>query len=243
MSERYQIQTAAENPKLLKKVDQLAHQLFTPFYFEGDPAVANHWDAMLDRYRPFQFALLQGQALIGAGITIPMYWDGTLNGLPDTPESLYLPPAQQPNVLCALAALISPDYQGKGISPHILQGMKSIARQHGFASLIAPVYPHHKSKYPLVSMERYMHWQREDGQPFDPWIRIHRRIGGKMLKVMAQASVVKGTIAQWQRWSGLQFPESGLYIVPETINPVEIDLERNEGIYVEPNVWVEHRIE
>ncbi|PMB05055.1 GNAT family N-acetyltransferase, partial [Fischerella thermalis CCMEE 5273] len=236
-------ETAAQNPDLLTSIDQLARQSFTPFFFEGDPAVAAHWDDMLDQNRSFQFGLFQNQAWVGAGICVPLYWDGTLEGLPDTPEPLYVPSTRKPNVLCALAALIPSAHQGKGISPHLLQAMKTIASEHGLTSLIAPVYPHYKCNYPLTPMDRYMHWRRQDGLPFDPWIRVHWRLGGKLLRVMEQGSVVRGTVAQWEKWSGLQFPESGRYIVPETINPVSIDLERDEGVYIEPNVWMKHDIE
>ncbi|MDR6224451.1 GNAT family N-acetyltransferase [Desmospora profundinema] len=240
MHKPFEIRTAADNLMLLEKVDQLARQSFTPFFFEGDQAVVRYWKEMMIRCRSFQFALFQEQELVGAGVTVPLYWDGTLTGLPETAESIYLPSAKEPNVLCALAALIPPEHQGKGISPYVLNAMKSLARQHGFSSLIVPVYPHHKSNYPLVPMERYMHWRRGDGLPFDPWIRVHWRLGGKILKIMPKASVVRGTIERWERWSGLRFLDSGLYIVPETINPVQIDLEKNEGIYIEPNVWMEH---
>ena len=37
------------------------------------------------------------------------------------------------------------------------------------------------------------------------------------------------------------FPETGTYVVPGALVPVEIDRERDEGVYVEPNVWMHHR--
>jgi hypothetical protein len=36
-------------------------------------------------------------------------------------------------------------------------------------------------------------------------------------------------------------PQSGSYLVPGGLVPVEIDSERNMGLYVEPNCWVVHR--
>jgi hypothetical protein len=38
-------------------------------------------------------------------------------------------------------------------------------------------------------------------------------------------------------------PESGLYTVPGALVPVQVDAEKDEGIYVEPNVWVWHALE
>jgi hypothetical protein len=38
----------------------------------------------------------------------------------------------------------------------------------------------------------------------------------------------------------MAFPESGDYIVPGALVPVQIDRERDLGHYVEPNVWMRH---
>jgi hypothetical protein len=47
-------------------------------------------------------------------------------------------------------------------------------------------------------------------------------------------------VADWEEWTEMTFPESGAYVVPGALVPVEIDRERNEGVYVEPNVWMVH---
>jgi len=36
-------------------------------------------------------------------------------------------------------------------------------------------------------------------------------------------------------------PGSGDYIVPGALVPVTVDCGRNEGRYVEPNVWMKHK--
>ena len=41
---------------------------------------------------------------------------------------------------------------------------------------------------------------------------------------------------------GLAFPESGEYVVPQALVPVTIDHEADQGLYVEPNVWMRHRV-
>jgi hypothetical protein len=40
----------------------------------------------------------------------------------------------------------------------------------------------------------------------------------------------------------MRFPESGEYIVPGALVPLCVDRERDEGVYVEPNVWMEHGV-
>ena len=53
---------------------------------------------------------------------------------------------------------------------------------------------------------------------------------------------ISGTISDWENWTGMKFPESGRRIVQGALNRVDINLERDEGIYIEPNVWVEHKL-
>jgi hypothetical protein len=53
--------------------------------------------------------------------------------------------------------------------------------------------------------------------------------------------VVTGTVAEWEEWAGLAFPESGRYVVPGALDLVEIDRERDLGLYAETNLWMRHR--
>ncbi|MGB7807014.1 MAG: hypothetical protein WBM72_15585 [Actinomycetota bacterium] len=52
--------------------------------------------------------------------------------------------------------------------------------------------------------------------------------------------VVTGTVAEWEEWTQMALPESGVYVVSGALVPIEIDRERDEGVYVEPNVWMVH---
>jgi hypothetical protein len=54
--------------------------------------------------------------------------------------------------------------------------------------------------------------------------------------------VIEGTIADWEEWAKMRFPESGLYIVPGALNPIVIDVENDRGRYIEPNVWMQHTV-
>jgi hypothetical protein len=89
-------------------------------------------------------------------------------------------------------------------------------------------------------MGRYARWTRADGAPFDPWLRTHRRLGATFLGVAPRSMVVTGTLAEWQAWTGMEFPASGVYVVPGALAPVMIDRRRDLGRYVEPNVWMRH---
>jgi hypothetical protein len=109
-------------------------------------------------------------------------------------------------------------------------------------SLVAPVRPTMKSTYPLIPIERYIHWSCEDGSPFDPWMRVHWKLGAQILAPMPKALHVQGTIAEWEEWTGMRFPESGDYVVPGALQPVQINIEDNLGHYEDPNVWMQHQL-
>ena len=116
-------------------------------------------------------------------------------------------------------------------------------RTHGFGALIAPVRPSHKSRYPLTPIARYATWTRLDGAPFDPWLRVHARLGARILALAPESMVIPGTVAAWEQWAGMPFPESGTYIVPGALEPITVDREADQALYVEPNVWMVHAVE
>jgi hypothetical protein len=114
------------------------------------------------------------------------------------------------------------------------------AGQRGLRRMIAPVRPTLKSRYPLMPIERFITWTRDDGVPLDPWLRTHWRLGARILKPAPRSMVMVGTVAEWEHWTGMRFPESGRYVVPDALDLVVIDREHDRGEYVEPNVWMRH---
>ncbi|HPI33463.1 MAG TPA: transferase, partial [candidate division Zixibacteria bacterium] len=58
----------------------------------------------------------------------------------------------------------------------------------------------------------------------------------------ARSMYIPGSIAQWEAWTGLTFPGSGEYVVPGGLAPVRVDRERDRAEYLEPNVWMRHRL-
>jgi hypothetical protein len=89
-------------------------------------------------------------------------------------------------------------------------------------------------------MERYVRWRTPGGAPFDPWMRTHWRGGAEILGVAPASMRAVGTVADWEGWTGMRFPDSGDYVVTGALVPVTIDVEGDLGVYVEPNVWMRH---
>ncbi|GGN64568.1 hypothetical protein GCM10011579_034110 [Streptomyces albiflavescens] len=85
-----------------------------------------------------------------------------------------------------------------------------------------------------------MRWTREDGRALDPWVRTHRRLGARTLAAAPESQTMTGTIAEWERWTGMVFPETGGYVIPEGLSLLRIDHSADQGTYVEPNIWMQH---
>jgi hypothetical protein len=50
--------------------------------------------------------------------------------------------------------------------------------------------------------------------------------------------VVEEHVSFWETWIGHRLNASASYVVKGALAPVEIDLDRQTGLYQEPNVWV-----
>lgn len=245
--------TYAEQPQVKREVFDAVKQPAWQYDFVFEDEVANRlWGRLEDDFAAYQFVLRDedaGGVIAAVGHTLPFYWDAPLAALPERGWDGIFEQAvsdydagRTPNMLTAIEASIAPAYQGKGVSRRVIEVMRGIAQAHGFASLVAPVRPSWKAKYPLTPMERYAFWADQNGAPFDPWLRTHWRLGARIVKVAPQSMRIPGTVADWEKWTGLAFPESGLYVVAGALEPIQIDCEHNQGVYVEPNVWMHHTI-
>ena len=239
--------TLAERPDLESRVRSLPNTF--PEFMHHDAAVNRYWSGLFTDFAGFQIAVRGGEGeIVAAGHCIPMFWDETTEGLPAGLDEVLergvedLELGRAPTVVSALLAIVPQAYRGRGLSGVVLTAMKSVAAAHGLGALIAPVRPTLKDRYPLTPMERYVRWEQVEGLPFDPWLRVHRRLGARFLRVAPRSMVITGTIREWEEWTGMRFPESGDYVVPGALRPVVMDLERDRGSYEEPNVWMRHPV-
>ena len=221
-----------------------------PAFLLHDPVCNTNWHHLEEEFLGFQFYILDEESdeVLCQANTVPFRWDGEPSTLPDGVDGV-LPlsigqhaEGVQPNTLCALQAIVTEGNRGKGLAKVVLDGMRDLGRRSGFGDLVAPVRPSLKHRYPLTSMERYAAWTRDDGLPLDPWIRVHARLDGVILHVCPGSMTITGTVAEWETWTGMRFPETDSYVVAGALVPVEIDRERNLGTYVEPNQWMRHRL-
>ncbi|HSQ61502.1 MAG TPA: GNAT family N-acetyltransferase [Acidobacteriota bacterium] len=221
-----------------------------PEFMFHDPIANEYWHHLRESFPGTNFALKDpAGAIVAVGHAAPFFWDRPLEELPDAGwDAVFVRAAEDftagrsPNVMTALEASVVPSYRGQGVSRRVIEEMRSLARDRGFRTLVAPVRPSWKARYPLTPIERYIAWTTGEGLPFDPWLRTHARMGARIVKVAPESMRITGTVAEWEERTGMRFPESGAYVVPGALVPVTIDRERDEGLYVEPNVWMAHTV-
>jgi hypothetical protein len=204
------------------------------------------WHVMRERFPQFQLVLFDADSdrMLGRGQTMPVRWDGTAAGLPggvdDAVEQGAALADGEADTLCAIVAVLDPAARGRRLSSLVIDAMRSAATTAGLQALIAPVRPTLKEIYPLTAIESYATWRRDDGRLFDPWLRVHERLGGEVLGIAERSMTVEGKVGEWESWTEMPFPETGSYVLPGALVPIEIDREADLGRYVEPNVWMRH---
>jgi len=234
--------TYAERPDLAARTGEI-EDVFPEFIGYG-AVLLEHWGKLRPQLPELQLVLWDEErdAVVGHARTLPACEaDGLPGGIDDMLETWFgdgRPP--EPDVLSAMVAVVDRRRHGEGLSRLLLEAMRDLARGAGFSSLIAPVRPTWKERYVLIPMERYVRWTRDDGLPFDPWLRVHARLGAELLEVCPASMRIEGSSAEWETWTGMAFPEDGEYVVPGALVPVAFD--GGSGIYVEPNVWMRHRV-
>jgi hypothetical protein len=140
-----------------------------------------------------------------------------------------------------LEITIREDRRGAGLAAVLLDAMRRNVSRLGITDLVAPVRPNAKDD-PEEPMSSYAFRTRDDGLPVDPWLRVHVRAGGEIVNIASISVTIPGTLAQWRAWTGLPFDESGPVHVPGALVPVICAVEHDVAVYVEPNVWVLHRL-
>lgn len=238
--------TAAERPDHWERArTEHAFNAVWPEYNLHGNHTARYFGAIYPRHAHLQALLVDDRTgdLAGRARTIPFAWDGTLEDLPAGIDAMGIRAVDGPgvaNTLSALAGEVLPTYQGGDLSKVVIEVMAAMARSSGLAPLVAPVRPNHKHLYPLTPIERYVASQRSDGLPFDPWLRVHVRLGGEVVRCEPRSMEITAPVQEWEAWTGMAFPEDGSYVFPAGLAPLNVS--GGTGAYWEPNVWVRHDI-
>ena len=233
----------AESPSLAKAMLALLPRSWPAFILEaGAPDVDDaptDWSRFVSHWPQFQLALMEDRKLVATAHSVPLAWNGLVP--PETGWDWAVKEAGrgQPLVtLCALAVTVAPEAQGRGLSQIALQGLREVARRHGFKRLIVPVRPNKKDRHPWMSMSEYLERRNAEGLPEDPWLRTHIRRGGRILGICARSMQLAATAQRWAKWTGVSSLADGSHAIAGGLSPLRI--EKGIGRYTEANVWVEH---
>lgn len=242
----HRIVSLDERPDLIDPSDRFNGSVWPAFMLES--VVANGLFGRCFRDWPaFQFVLLDAAgSIVATNNAMPLSWDGTDDGLPSGWEDQVTrsvadhDAGRPPNTLGAMQIVVDPSLRGGGFAGTMVEAMKAAAREAGYGAVIACVRPTWKDRYPLIPIERYARWLREDGLPFDPWIRLHARLGGRIVRGSPESMTMRGSVPDWERWTGMTLPETGSYVIANATSPLLIDRERDMGVYHDENVWMVH---
>jgi GNAT superfamily N-acetyltransferase len=240
--------TFAERPDLADR-GVPSRDVWPEYTMHGD-VLNEYWPALLEELPEYQMVLFDDEldTVVGELHTGPLAWDGEVAHLPDGVDSALSQVVGRRrsgapvDTLCALAAEISPAARGRGLAEESLHAMAGLAKTHGLVQLVAPVRPTWKERYPLTPIEEYVTWRRDDGSLLDPWLRVHERVGGRLVRALPRSLLITGTVAEWESWVGMDFPETGEYVFPRGLALLDVDREVDLGTYWEPNVWVVHPV-
>lgn len=214
-------------------------------YLNYTHAHRRYYDDILDTFADLQLCLVDVESGLPVALAncVPAAFGRDFDALPAEGwdwlvESGATNRTDRKNLLGALAISVPSIHRGKGYAIRMLREMRELSRRRGFEALIAPVRPTLKCDFPHVPIGEYVGWKDAEGRLFDPWLRSHLSQGGQLIGPCERSMVVNEHVAFWETWAGRRFETSGHYVIDGALVPISIDLERQCGLYQEPNVWV-----
>jgi hypothetical protein len=247
MSASLAIRSLADAPHLKKAESAIEQAAWSNLgYLNYTRAHYEYYSELLDAYPDYQLCLVDEDTGYPVAVANSVPFDcSTANDLPAEGWDWIVETAARTkgtgiNMLGALAISVPGVHRFKGYARLMIRALVDLAKANGLRGLVAPVRPTGKARHPWVPITDYMAWTDDRGRPYDPWLRSHLSVGGKLVGPCERSMVVNEPIAFWENWSRQRFETSGDYELEGALVPVNIDLDRQTGIYEEPNVWVSY---
>lgn len=240
---RFVVKTRADSPELRRAAMAIEQSAWSSLGFLNyTRAHFEFYQQLLEEHADCQLCLVDEETgyPVAVGNCVPLACD--FNNLPPEGwdwivESAAHNRGKPRNAIGALAISVPNIHRGKGVARRMIEEFRALAERKGFDGVIAPVRPSEKHRHPFISIDDYIAWADEKGRFYDPWLRSHSAAGGKMIKPARRSMVVEEPVGFWEMWTGRSFDQSGEYAVEGGLVPVQMDLEKGIGSYVEPNVW------
>ncbi|MFF1557563.1 N-acetyltransferase [Streptomyces sp. NPDC058279] len=241
------ITTLARRPELADRLWDMQNPW--PAFAAHDPVSALLYPWMVAELPEYVFIATDGEEMVARAFSVPfaLHAADRAGALPARGWDQVLMWAfadrragTEPDTVSAIEITVAPHRQGEGLAGRMLAAMREDARAHGFAEVVAPVRPNGKPAEPDTPMGEYAFRVREDGLPYDPWLRVHVRAGAVIDSVAPLSMTISASLARWREWTGLPFDAPGPVRVPGALVPVHCAPDHDHAVYVEPNVWVRH---
>lgn len=221
-----------------------------PEFMRHDPTGPLYYNYCEQFFAEYVLLAVDGGQVVARSFSVPLAWDGNpAERLPDGGWEWAIRRGWatrlddvQPTMVSALEISVKVDQRGRGLSSLMLDAMRRNVARLGFTDLVAPVRPNGKPAFPDESIGSYLERCTDDGLPADPWLRVHVRAGGRIVNVARLSMSIPGTLSDWREWTGLPFDTPGPVHVPGALCPVICVPDHDWAVYVEPNVWVHHRV-
>jgi hypothetical protein len=240
-----EVVTRADRPDLQDAAAAVFKERWPEFIFH-DETPKKYMGQVRQHFGRFDIMVLDRGAVVAGGWGVPIPWDGDPAELPSGYDDALVEAVQAreagigATTLSFMAVAVGSAHDKRGLATTVLRELTRRAHEDGLVHVVAPLRPTWKHRYPTFPMTEYAGWARADGLSIDPWIRTHQRMGARVLGPAPRSMVIEGTVAEWESWTGMVFPVTGEYVVPDALNLVRIDREQDRGVYVEQNLWVQH---
>ena len=240
----------AQQPELLEHFEQMESDAFPEFMLH-DSIWNEHWPLVIAAFADLQLYLVDETTgeLAGVFNSVPVFWDGTTEGLPHSEHEVlarslrHRREGRAVTTLCGIQVAVADSHSGKGVAVRALEEGHRLCRDHGLSHLIAPIRPTVKHLYPTIPFEEYIDWKRPDGAAFDPWIRTQIAGGAQRLGVCREPMRFEGSVSDWEEWTGLELPASGRYVIDGALDLLNVDVDADRCWLEEPNVWYGYTVQ
>jgi GNAT superfamily N-acetyltransferase len=237
----------ADRPDILSRPDYFADAW--PEFMYHDAVSSLFYDYVVTAHPEHCLVAVEPDGPVARAFSFPFHWPADpATALPAGHDAVIVQAVadrlagRSGTLVAAVEVTVRADRRGTGLSARMLDALRQRTARLGYRDLVVPVRPSGKPEHPDVPLARYVGWTRPDGLPVDPWLRVHLRAGGRVVGLAPRSTTITGTLAEWRSWTGLPFDTAGPVRVPGALVPVHCDLRHGFGVYVEPNVWVHHRV-
>lgn len=235
------------NSSQLKQYEIAVSKAF-PSVISESAVIKTNWP-LLEKYFPeYQFFLISNEGdLIGFMNTVPFHFNKSEAELPEDGWDWMLSNGievfqnkQLPNFLGGLQVIVRSKYQNLGYSKIILKHAKQFLKTSALTKLLIPIRPTKKHEFPKMSMFDYLDLKQQN-EVYDPWIRTNLKSGAQIIKICEKSMTIKGDVEFWENLFNKRIETSGNYLLQGALSPISINVDKNFGQYIEPNIWIKYK--